>query len=109
MANELEGLELWYLSQCDADWEHSYGVSIETSTVRAGWKLTVQLTHTGLKDAQQPTPQWPSLVYASSKTLENQIQRCSNIAAEHAQRRDPLADPPSIAAVTLNAPRFSTL
>jgi hypothetical protein len=55
MANELYRLQLWYLSQCDGDWENSYGVSIETSTIRPGWKLTVQLADTGLQDVEFQT------------------------------------------------------
>ena len=49
MANELHRLQLWYLSQCDGDWQHSYGVSIENID-NPGWKLTVELTNTGLQD-----------------------------------------------------------
>jgi hypothetical protein len=51
MANELDRLQIWYVSQCDGDWEHSYGVSIENID-NPGWKVTVQLTDTGLQDVQ---------------------------------------------------------
>jgi hypothetical protein len=38
----------WYLSQCDEDWEHQYGVSIGTLD-NPGWQLTIDLEHTSLE------------------------------------------------------------
>jgi hypothetical protein len=49
MANELERLQRWYLSQCNQDWEHTYGVTLENID-NPGWMLTVQLAHTTLQD-----------------------------------------------------------
>lgn len=40
-------LQRWYLRQCDEDWEHSYGVKIETLD-NPGWHVTVDLTDTEL-------------------------------------------------------------
>jgi hypothetical protein len=37
----------WYLSQCNDDWEHQYGVSIDTLD-NPGWSLTVDLNETPL-------------------------------------------------------------
>jgi hypothetical protein len=51
MAEELDRLQKWYSSQCDGDWEHSYGVTIENID-NPGWMLTVQLTDTPLQDLQ---------------------------------------------------------
>lgn len=50
-AESLEWLTQWYLAQCDEDWEHSFGVTVETLD-NPGWSLTVDLTGTAL--AEQP-------------------------------------------------------
>ena len=47
MAGELEGLQRWYLAQCDGDWEHTYGVEIGTLD-NPGWMLSVHLEGTEL-------------------------------------------------------------
>lgn len=44
----LEWLQKWYLSQCDGDWEHSYGVHIETLD-NPGWRISVDLQDTDLE------------------------------------------------------------
>jgi len=41
-------LSQWYLSQCDGDWEHSNGVSIETLD-NPGWSLKIELADTPLE------------------------------------------------------------
>ena len=43
----LRELQEWYLSQCNEDWEHTYGVSIDTLD-NPGWSLEVELTDTDL-------------------------------------------------------------
>jgi hypothetical protein len=43
----LEALERWYAAQCDGDWEHRYGVSIE-SLDNPGWRVSIDLTGTDL-------------------------------------------------------------
>lgn len=43
----LSWLQAWYASQCNGDWEHSYGVTIETLD-NPGWRLTVDLADTAL-------------------------------------------------------------
>jgi hypothetical protein len=40
-------LQQWYSRQCDGDWEHSYGVRIETLD-NPGWALTIDLAETEL-------------------------------------------------------------
>lgn len=40
-------LQRWYSEQCDGDWEHSYGVRIDTLD-NPGWILTVDLDETEL-------------------------------------------------------------
>jgi hypothetical protein len=43
-------LQRWYLAQCDGDWEHSYGVRIDTID-NPGWSLRVDLSETALETA----------------------------------------------------------
>ena len=45
----LQQLQHWCLAQCDGDWEHSYGVKIDT-LYNPGWALAVDLTGTSLED-----------------------------------------------------------
>ena len=47
MASSVERLQKWYASQCDGNWEHSYGVSIDTLD-NPGWRVQVDLTDTEL-------------------------------------------------------------
>jgi Immunity protein 53 len=46
-------LQAWYLSQCDGDWEHSYGVKIETLD-NPGWIVTIDLNETVLYELEIP-------------------------------------------------------
>jgi hypothetical protein len=41
----LERLQDWYLRECNGDWEHSYGIKIETLD-NPGWLVTVDLHDT---------------------------------------------------------------
>jgi len=45
----LDWLMSWYADQCDGDWEHQYGVCIETLD-NPGWTLTIDLIGTPLAD-----------------------------------------------------------
>ncbi|MEU8698389.1 Imm53 family immunity protein [Streptomyces sp. NPDC048680] len=47
MNSSLKILQKWYASACDGDWEHSYGIRIET-TDNPGWILIVDLVRTSL-------------------------------------------------------------
>lgn len=47
----LKRLQNWYKMHCDGDWEHSYGVAIDTLD-NPGWKLSVDLTDTLLEDVE---------------------------------------------------------
>ncbi len=55
--NTLTKLQDWYFSQCDEDWEHSYGVKIETLD-NPGWTLTIDLTDTELSGKAFSTHQY---------------------------------------------------
>ncbi len=43
--DNLNWLSRWYLSQCNSDWEHSYGVKIDTLD-NPGWSLKIELFDT---------------------------------------------------------------
>jgi hypothetical protein len=40
-------LQRWYVEQCDGEWEHEYGVVIETLD-NPGWQVRIDLAGTGL-------------------------------------------------------------
>ncbi|MDJ0743297.1 MAG: immunity 53 family protein [Xenococcaceae cyanobacterium MO_167.B27] len=42
-------LQNWYESQCDGDWEHTYGIEIKTLD-NSGWLILVDLLETELED-----------------------------------------------------------
>ncbi|KMS54394.1 hypothetical protein V474_21955 [Novosphingobium barchaimii LL02] len=46
--DDLDWLMQWYLSQCDEDWEHQFGVTIDTLD-NPGWSLSVDLDGTILE------------------------------------------------------------
>lgn len=56
MNDDLRWLTDWYLSQCDDDWEHGFGVSIDTLD-NPGWTLKIDLTDTELEDCPFDTVQ----------------------------------------------------
>lgn len=45
--NTLEMIMNWYESQCDGDWEHSFGVKIDTLD-NPGWSVQIDLAETNL-------------------------------------------------------------
>lgn len=45
MENVFEWLQKWYQSQYNGDWEHEYGITIETVD-NPGWHVTIDLTGT---------------------------------------------------------------
>ena len=45
----LTRLQNWYLAQCDGDWEHSHGISIDTLD-NPGWSLKISLIGTRCSD-----------------------------------------------------------
>ena len=47
--NSIEWLQTWYLAQCNGEWEHQFGVSVETLD-NPGWKVKIDLTGTPLQD-----------------------------------------------------------
>jgi len=49
MATTLERLQAWFQAQCDGDWEHHKGISIQSSD-NPGWWVKIDLTGTALED-----------------------------------------------------------
>ena len=45
-------LQRWYLGQCDGEWEHSFGVRIDTLD-NPGWSVRVDLTGTELASLER--------------------------------------------------------
>jgi hypothetical protein len=45
----IDFLQTWYLGQCNGEWEHVQGVTIETLD-NPGWMITVDLAGTPLAD-----------------------------------------------------------
>jgi len=45
----LEWLQQWYLSQCDGDWEHDSGITIDTLD-NPGWRMEINLWGTTFSD-----------------------------------------------------------
>ena len=45
----LSWIQDWYASQCDGDWEHGYGIRVETLD-NPGWSVKINLTDTDLQD-----------------------------------------------------------
>ena len=42
-------LQNWYISQCNQDWEHTYGVRI-ANIDNPGWSVDIDLSDTDLED-----------------------------------------------------------
>jgi len=45
----IERIQIWYASQCNGDWEHQFGISIETID-NPGWCVKIDLVGTSLED-----------------------------------------------------------
>ena len=43
----LSRLEAWFKAECDGEWEHNYGINIETSD-NPGWIIKIDLSETSL-------------------------------------------------------------
>ena len=58
----LNWLEKWFVSNCNGDWEHSYGITIETLD-NPGWDIKIDLKNTPLANEK--------LEYTYTKKNEN--------------------------------------
>ena len=93
-------LQQWYASQCNGDWEHSYGVKIDTLD-NPGWILTVDLDETELSGltierdrADRSETDWAQHEVSKNKfiacggpfNLEELIRRFLAVSASKAQQ-----------------------
>jgi hypothetical protein len=46
--NNLDWLEEWYANQCNGEWEHSWGIEIDTID-NPGWSIAIPLNDTYLE------------------------------------------------------------
>ena len=53
MDEALDRLARWYAAHCDGDWEHSFGITIE-SLDNPGWAVRVDLRLTELEERPLP-------------------------------------------------------
>lgn len=44
-----DSLQNWYYSQCDGDWEHEFGIKIDTLD-NPGWNVVINLQNTELEN-----------------------------------------------------------
>ena len=55
-------MQAWYAAECNGEWEHTYGIVIETLD-NPGWRLRVDLAETSLRNedfealARETSPQ----------------------------------------------------
>jgi hypothetical protein len=49
----LAWLQEWYLAQCNGDWEHCYGIKIETLD-NPGWSISIPLEETSASGVTMP-------------------------------------------------------
>lgn len=47
----LSALERWYAARCDGEWEHGYGISVETLD-NPGWRVRIDLHGTNKASAR---------------------------------------------------------
>jgi hypothetical protein len=52
-ASVLNALQRWYAAECNGDWEHSYGIVIETLD-NPGWSVQIDLEETQLACRARP-------------------------------------------------------
>ena len=45
----LDWISEWMISECDGDWEHEYGIKIETLD-NPGWDVEIDLSYTDLEN-----------------------------------------------------------
>lgn len=47
--NNIQWIEDWYKNECNGDWEHTYGISIQTID-NPGWMIQIDLQDTSLEN-----------------------------------------------------------
>lgn len=49
--NNIEWLSRWYKKECNGDWEHTYGISIQTLD-NPGWNVRIDLLDTSFENLE---------------------------------------------------------
>jgi Immunity protein 53 len=49
MDSTIEWLQQWYLENCNEDWEHTYGIKINTLD-NPGWHIVIDLDETSIEE-----------------------------------------------------------
>lgn len=96
-ANILSWLQNWYKANCNGDWEHTYGVKIETLD-NPGWSVIIDLNDTNLENLEREyrliensDEDWYALSIKDSKfqasgdpfKLEILLQKFKEITEDH--------------------------
>lgn len=89
MADDLfTRLDAWYAEQCDGEWEHEFGIKIQTLD-NPGWLIQVDLSGTGSEGATLPAnldeDESGTWVHSSADGTELRVA-CSPRAMEKAMR-----------------------
>lgn len=63
-------LQRWYVSRCDDEWEHSYGVTIDTLD-NPGWTLRIDVIGTTLEST---TREWTKLARSEHDWVHWRVQ-----------------------------------
>ena len=56
-SNVIHDLQDWYLAQCDDDWEHQFGIKIDTLD-NPGWSISINLEDTMLEACSFQETKW---------------------------------------------------
>ena len=67
----LPGLERWYQSHCNDDWEHQYGITIETLD-NPGWKVKIDLKGT---KAEKRTLDWVKVDRSENNWIHYRVKK----------------------------------
>ena len=72
MSDVIIELQEWYVSQCDGDWEHTYGIVIETLD-NPGWAVEIDLSRTELE--AKSYEEWKEQEENSAKWIHCRVER----------------------------------
>jgi len=67
----LFGLETWYQARCNGDWEHKYGISIDTLD-NPGWRVKIDLKGT---KAEKRTLDWVKIDHSENNWIHYRVNK----------------------------------
>ena len=65
------GLEQWYKSRCNGDWEHQYGIKIDTLD-NPGWMVEIDLRGT---QAEDRTLDWTKISRSEDDWIHYRVEK----------------------------------